>query len=50
MNNILDFYYYLGMRGGSKIPIGEMAMLRNAYFPKGMPSFLGKLEWGCQNS
>eukprot|EP00731_Ephydatia_muelleri_P017502 Em0010g600a len=27
-----------------------MAMLRDAYFPKGMLSFLGKLEWGCQNS
>ena len=33
--------------GGSK-SLGEMAMLRDACFPEGMPSFLGKMEWGCQ--
>ena len=30
--------------------LGEMAMLRDAYFPEGMLSFLGKSEWGCQHS
>ena len=30
--------------------LAEMVMLWDAYFPEGMPSFLGKLEWGCQNS
>ena len=30
--------------------LGKMAMLRDAYFPKGVLSFLEKLEWGCQNS
>ena len=30
--------------------LGKMVMLRDAYYPKGMLSFLGKLEWGCQNS
>ena len=36
-------------RGVPKFP-GEMAMQRDAYSPKGMPSFVGKLDWGCQNS
>ena len=39
---------HIGMRsGGSKIPIAEKAMLKDACFPEGMPSFL---EWGCQFS
>ena len=45
MNSILDFHYYLECEGVPKF-LGEMAMLRDAYFPKGMLSFLGKLEWG----
>ena len=49
VNSILDFHYYLECEGVPKF-LGEMAMLRDAYFPKGMLSFLGKLEWGCQNS
>ena len=24
-------------------------MLRDAYFPEGMPSFLGEFEWGAKN-
>ena len=42
--------FYIGMRsGGSNIPRSK-AMLRDACFPEGMPSFLGKLEWGCQKA
>ena len=44
MNSILDFHYYLECEGVPKF-LGQMAMLRDAYFPKGMLSFLGKLEW-----
>ena len=46
MNSILDIQECEG------VPkfLGEMAMLTDAFFPKGMLSFLGKLEWGCQNS
>ena len=55
-NHILLFYIYIIINRNAKIGVGvpkflgEMTMLMDAYFPEGMPSFLGKLEWECQNS
>ena len=55
-NRIFLFYIYIIINRNAKIGVGvpkflgEMAMLRDAYFPEGMLSFLGKSEWGCQHS
>ena len=44
----LGCLYVLGNWVGMQIILEEMAMLRDVFFPKGLPCFLGKLEWGAR--
>ena len=53
-NRILLFYIYIIINRNAKIGVGvpkflgEMALLRDAYFPEGMPSFLGNWSGGAK--